>query len=132
MSENSKVMLKRALPGDRQALIDQRKTRPNLTLNDHVEAIHLRLYDDLDYRKFVDAVWDDDAEEGSLSADNLEAAHMIRECARLNDIPEVSRKKKATISKALNVVFRRLNMVRKERRYTIGGEIMSAPDNDVG
>ena len=111
------------LPATRQDMIAQRKGEMIRTLNDHVEDAHLALYDNEQYQRFLDAVYDEDAVEGSLAADNLEAARMIREHAREgNRDAYVADKKLATLSKALGVVLRRYGMSRKERSRMIDGE----------
>ena len=46
-----------------------------------VEEIHLMLYEDDDYQRFLYAVYDEQAIEGSLAADNIMAAGMIRDKA---------------------------------------------------
>jgi len=112
-----------ALPASTGEMIAQRKIAQRRTLNDHVETIHLQLYENAEYQRLLDAVYDEDAVEGSLSADNLLAAQMIRECAKQNGRdPYVAEKKLATLSKALGVVLRRYGMSRKERARMIDGE----------
>jgi hypothetical protein len=100
----------------------QRKVKFERTLNDMVEQIHRRLVDESDeYRAYLYACWDEQAVEGSLSADNIKAAEMIRNNAN-ND--EVAKQKLATLAKVLGVVLRRYGASRKERRNTIGGEVV--------
>lgn len=93
-----------------------RQIKGERTLNDHVEDIHLSLVESGNYRGFLKAIYDEQAVEGSLGADNIMAAQMIREKAReiANDV--VSKEKLATISKALGVVLRRYGLSRNERR----------------
>lgn len=111
------------LPATRGEMLAQRKGDPHKTLNDHIEEIHSALYEDAKYQRFLDAVYDEDAVEGSLAADNLEAARMIRSHASEDDRNTyVADKKLATISKALGVVLRRYGMSRKERSRMIDGE----------
>jgi hypothetical protein len=106
----------------------ERFIKQERTLNDLVEDIHRMLWDESeDYRNFLEAVYDEDAVEGSLSADNTMAAMMIRDKAK-TQTSEVGTKKLATISKALNVVMRRYHADRKRRRNTIGGEFVP-PDS---
>jgi hypothetical protein len=91
------------------------------TINDLVEDIHRTLVEQDEYRKFLWAVWDEQAVEGSLSADNIMAATMIRNRAReINS--EIANEKLATIVKALGVVLRRYHVSRKQRRHMVGGE----------
>ena len=116
-----------ARPTPLPARIDEweRKIKNERTLNDHVEDVHIALYDDSpDYRRLLEAVWDSDAVEGSLAIDNTMAAMMIRDKAK--DMPgnPVGAKKLDTIVKSLTVVLRRYHNSRKERRHTIEGTIL--------
>jgi hypothetical protein len=104
-------------------MLGQRKTEMRRTLNDHVETLHLKLYENTDYQRLLDAVYDEDAVEGSLACDNYSAAGMIRAAAAMDNFdPYVAGKRLATISKALGVVLRRYGMSRKERARMINGE----------
>jgi hypothetical protein len=108
----------------------ERKLKTGRTLNDLVEDIHRILVNEsLRYRTLLDAVYDEDAVEGSLSADNILAAGEIREKAKTMTGNEVAGKKLATIAKALNIVLRRYKQSRKERRNMVGGEIIPSDDN---
>ena len=102
-----------------------RKSPTLQNLNDHVDTIHLQLFaTEESYRKLLDAVYDEEAQEGSLAADNIMAAMAIRKYASNEKTSNVyvARKKLATIVKSLNVVLRRYHMSRKERAVSIGGE----------
>ncbi len=102
------------------------------TINDLVEDAHRALIKgehSVDYRRFLWAVYDEQAVEGSLAADNIESARMIREWAAEADSHELAREKLATIAKALGVVLRRYHASRKERRQMVDGEVVP---NDGG
>ncbi len=101
-----------------------RRLRSRRTLNDMVEEVHLTLVEDEDYLKFLEATWDEQAVEGSCTADQLEAAAIIRDKARSMGLRELAEQKKVTIGKALGVVLRRYGFSRKERRHTVGGELV--------
>jgi hypothetical protein len=73
------------------------------------------------------AVYDEQAVEGSLAADNIEAARMIREKAKTIEDHSLAHEKLATISKSLGVVLRRYHLSRKERRQIVDGQVV--PDN---
>jgi hypothetical protein len=105
-----------ALPSTVAAFMEQRKNPTQKNLNDHVESIHLVLYEDDEYRLFLDAVHNEQAVEGSLIADDFEAARMIRAKARDMGNGYIAALKLATIVKALQVVLRRYNATRKYRR----------------
>jgi hypothetical protein len=100
----------------------KRKSLRTRTLNDFVEDVFLVIYDEPEFRKFITAVGNEDAVEGSMVADDLKAAEMIRDAA-----PEgspVKIKKLWTIHKALNVVLRRYGVSRSEVSQLLGGEIV--------
>jgi hypothetical protein len=110
------------LPATREDMANRKDMKTQLTLNDHVDSIHMTMWDNADYRQLLDATSDEDAVEGSLAIDNAKAAEMIRKHAEVTKNPYVAKKKLATIVKALNVVLRRYHMTRRERAITIGGE----------
>ena len=110
-----------ALPSTVSALMDQKKTSNQRTLNDHVEAIHLSLYEDEKYRGFIDTVYNEQAVEGSLMADDFQAATMIREKAKEVGDASVFHQNLATLVKSLSVVLRRYGISRKERREALVG-----------
>lgn len=107
----------------------QRKLKAERSLNDQVEDLHRMLCEDEDYLSFLYAIYDEQAVEGSLSADNIMAAEMIRDRAKKIDGSEVAHQKLATIAKSLGVVLRRYGASRKERRQTVHGEVVQAEGN---
>ena len=113
------------LPSTAGEHLAHRKLKAKRTLNDHVEDEHLKLIENEDYRALLDAVYDEQAVEGSTEADTLMAAKMIREKAVKTNNTEVTRQKLATIAKALNVVLSRYGFGRKQRRNTVGGEVVN-------
>jgi hypothetical protein len=114
----------RPLPATKEDMLAGKLTQSTLTLNDHVEQLHIALYgSNPKYDKLLDAVYDEDAVEGSCVIDGSKAAEMIRELARQdNRNPYVADKKLATIVKALNVVLRRYGISRRQRRGMLHGE----------
>jgi hypothetical protein len=119
--ENRQIFTR--LPTGTAAHLAHRKLKSKRTLNDLVEDVHLTLVEDPSYVAFLNAVFDEQAIEGSLAADNLEAAHMIRERAKKIG-SDLAREKKATIAKSLGIVMRRYEWSRKERRNMVAGEIV--------
>jgi hypothetical protein len=99
------------------------------TLNDLVEDIHRILVEKEKYRDLLRAVYDAHAVEGSLAADNVLAAIMIREKAKEIG-SEVAKEKLAVINLALGVVLRRYKMSRKQRRNTVAGEEVADNNGD--
>jgi hypothetical protein len=111
----------------------QRFLKTERTLNDLVEDIHRMLVNDEEegpqYRAYLRAVYDEQAVEGSLAADNTMAAIVIRTKATTLEGNELAHEKAATISKALGVVMRRYHSSRKERRNTLEGELVQNENN---
>ena len=105
-----------ALPPTVAALMAQKKSGKQRTLNDMVEGHHLKLYEDAKYRGYLDATVGSDSKEGSLIADDMMAALMIREQASEAGDVLVAKKNLATIRTSLHVVLRRYGISRKERR----------------
>lgn len=127
MTENNPVRLRPdPLPVSAAAWEAHRQLKQKRSLNDMVEECHISLLSNDQYVAFLNGVYDEDCIEGSLAADNLEAAAMIRDEAVRRRISDLANKKKATIVKALNVVVRRYGWSRKERRQTVGGQIVAA------
>ena len=118
------------LPANRSSLLAQRVGQMRRTLNDLVEEAHISLYENVRYNSFLNAVYDEQAVEGSLSADNIMAATMIREHATKNEDNPLAGEKLATIAKALGVVLRRYEISRKERRNMIHGETVPGDSGD--
>jgi len=107
-----------ALPPTVADLIEQKKTRKSRTLNDMIDDVHLHLWENPEYRSFLDAVHREDAVEGDLFCDDIRASEMIREQARKEGNRYVAEKNLATIRKSLLVVLRRYGISRRERRET--------------
>lgn len=81
------------------------------------------------YVALLRATYDQHAVEGSLAADNVLAAIMIREKAKDIDYVDVAHEKLGIINLALGVVLRRYKMSRKQRRNTVAGEEVPTEGN---
>lgn len=113
-----------------------KKIQHKKSLNDMVDEAFDRLLNNKDMVKrerfisYLEAVWDEQAIEGSLAADNLEAAAMIRQEAADNGPADLAKEKKATIVKAMNVILRRFDgLSRVERRNMVQGQVLPAPND---
>jgi len=108
----------------------ERHSKAERTLNDLVEDIHRMLVnEDAKYRSYLRAVYDAHAVEGSLAADNVLAAMIIRQKAKDIGSTEVENEKLAVINLALGVVLRRYHSSRKQRRNMVGGEEVPTESN---
>jgi len=119
-----------SLPATREDFLAARQIKAERTLNDYIEDLYLELAENDNFKRLIWAVWDEQALEGSLAADNIMAAEMIRDRARENSHPYVSNEKLATISKSLGVVQRRYGLSRKQRRNMVGGEEVPGDNGD--
>lgn len=116
-----------ALPSTYVDLMAHRRWKIGVSLNDAVDEIHKSLWEDEDYQRLLYATYDEHAVEGSLAADNIEAARMVRTYAtKIGSV--VAREKLATIAKALGVVLRRYGLSRKERRMQVGDTMVEADE----
>lgn len=108
----------------------ERHIKAERTLNDLVEDIHrILVNENPDYRRYLRAVYDAHAVEGSLAADNYKACDLIR--AKAKEIgSEIQEEKLAIINLALGVVLRRYRASRKQRRNMLGGEEVPIEGND--
>lgn len=118
------------LPATVADLLAGRTSELTKTLNDHVDEVHTILWEQEDYRRLFEAVYDEQATEGSLSADNFLAAIRIRSWASKNGKSYIQNQKLATIVKSLNVVLRRYHISRTERRNMIDGKIVTNGDSE--
>ena len=84
----------------------------------------ISVWEEDQFQTYLDAVYDEQAVEGSLAIDNVKAAELIREKATAIG-NRVSQEKLATIVKSLNVVLRRYGFSRNERRNLVGGKIVN-------
>jgi hypothetical protein len=126
------------LPATLEDMLARRKGASSRTLNSYVDEIHKGLWSDYSdkpealgkrYRMLLDAVYDEQAVEGSLSIDNAEAARIIRNQAAKAGFDYVAAQKLAPIVKALNIVLKRYKMTRKERAVRINDNDPVAPDD---
>jgi hypothetical protein len=100
-------------------------TGPNL--NTDMDRVVRALWENPDFRKWLNACWDSEALEGAKVADDFMATEMIREYCQRKDFPElhyIGRKNLWTIRQSMNVVLRRFGMSRKQRAQTVAGEIV--------
>lgn len=118
-----------AVPRTAEAYLARRKIKTTRTLNDEVETVHLALADNQHYQDYLDPVYDSQAQEGSLSIDDVKAAEMIRHRAKDMAIIVVAKQNLATLVKALRVVLRRTGDSREERRNRLHGEVVPPAGN---
>ena len=129
MDDFSNARLSKPLPKTREELTAARKVAPIRSLNDAIDDLVVELWGDPDYQKLIEATYDEQAVEGSLAADNILAAKMLRDVAISKGLTLISRQKLATISKAHGVVLRRYAASRKERRFTVHGTMVTPDTN---
>ena len=110
----------RPLPKTVADLIAGRKGKFERTLNDHVEEVYLRLWENPEFKKLLEGTVDSDCVEGSETCDDHEAAKMIRDYFGESGSPLAS-KNIHTLKLSLRVIMRRYSTSRKERRDALRG-----------
>ena len=104
------------LPATRADLLAGYKLKRRRNINDLVEEIIVKLWDnDENFMKYVDAIYNEQAVEGSLDEDDTMAALIIRDVARKEKQMEVADKNLRTIKLAMRVGLRRFGVSRPER-----------------
>lgn len=132
MSDHQQVQRLRPppVPATREEMRAGRKVQVQ-DINNEVDVLHDQKWDDEDYRQLFNAVYNEDAVEGSLIADDFAAATMIRDYARELDKDHfLARKGTAAIAKALRVVMKRCGLSRKERAAMVQGEHVDMTNDD--
>ena len=106
-----------ALPTTSAGLLAQRQRVRKRTLNQDVEAIHLRQWDeDPDYQLLFRSIYREEAVEGSFAAEDFLAAQKIRACAQLHGFEIAAGANLTALAKSLRHVRSLLNQGRKQRR----------------
>ena len=118
------------LPADTRALLAQRKHGLLRNLNDEVEPIFVGLFEEPGFQRYLNAVYDEQAIEGSLATDNVMAAELIRNAAQEAGNGFVADQKLHTLVKAMNIVKRRLQVHPMQRRYSVHGEQVEPGSSD--
>ena len=106
------------------------KSNFSRTINDLVHELHTALYADEAYLRYLDATSNAQAVEGSCTADDYEAARLIRMEASKRNMERVANANLETIRRALNVVLHRYKMSRRERRNLVDGEIVDMANGE--
>lgn len=117
MSEGAiQLRVAQQLPQTRDDLLAQYKLKRKKNINDLVEAIVVKLWDvDEQFMKYVAAIYDSEAVEGSMVEDDIMAAQLIREMAKKENNHEVARHNLHTIKLAMRVALRRFGVDRPTR-----------------
>jgi hypothetical protein len=115
------------LPATRDDLVSQYRLKRKRNINDFVEDILLRLWPDQSFMKYLDAIYDSQAVEGSLEADDFEAARIIRQYAKDNNSPMVADENLTTIVRAMKVAQRRYNIGRPQREEAAETDFVVPP-----
>lgn len=121
------------LPKDRATMVAQRLIQSERNLNDHVDDLHVELFEEgTEYYSLLEPVFNSQAVNGSLSADDFRAAQIILGLAKEKHpaATQVAKQNIETIKRSLHVVWRRYNISRKQRRTTVHGQ--TGPDEDNG
>jgi hypothetical protein len=104
-----------ALPETRTDLLTHYKLKRKRTINDLVEDIVVKMWEEEEFQKLVSAIYDSDAVHGSMADDDVMAAVMIKQVAERDNHTEVASKNLHTIKLAMRVVLRRFSQDRGGR-----------------
>jgi hypothetical protein len=103
------------LPETRQNLLEQYTLKRRRSINDLVEEVFVKLWEEEDFQSYLNAIYDSASQEGSMEDDDIMAAQMIRERAIADKHVEVAQSKLHTIKLAMRVCQRRFQVGRYER-----------------
>jgi len=112
----NEIVNPRPLPTTVAELDTMRVIKRERDFNDAVEDLHRSLFPDPAYRALLEAVIPEQTVEGSIGADTICAAQMIREKADQMKIAMVKDAQLAVIAKSIGTVMRRYKTSRKQRR----------------
>jgi hypothetical protein len=116
MTEATQLRVPPPLPETRADLLAQYKLKRKRSINDLVEEVIVKLWDvDDDFMKYINAIYDSQAVEGSLEEDDTMAAQIIRNVAKKEQRVEVASQNLHTIKLALRVGLRRFDVDRPTR-----------------
>lgn len=116
MVEATQLKVAPPLPATRSGLLAGYKLKRRRNINDLVEEIIVKLWDQHEeFMKYVNAIYDEQAVEGSLNDDDVMAALIIRDIAKKDKHVEVAAQNVATIKRAMRVGLRRFGISRPER-----------------
>jgi hypothetical protein len=109
-------------------LMNQRVSLRARTLNDDVEDIFLKLWEEEEFKSYFVPIWREETVEGSFVDDEVCAAKMVRDFAKKNNAPLARNANLASLRHSLRVVARRYGLSRKERQGMVGGEVVENDD----
>lgn len=116
------------LPATVADLLAHRKSMHKKSLNDEVDDIFLRLWENPKFRELFEAIHPSQTVEGSFATDDTMAAEMVRKYATEHHMPTTANTKLAAIIFSLHVVSRRFDQGRNQRRTLVKGERVNMRD----
>lgn len=109
-------------------LLAHRKSNHTKSLNDEVDDIFVRLWENSKFRDLFEAIHPSQTVEGSFSCDDNVAAQMVRQYALEHHMPTTAATKLAAICFSVHVVARRFHQGRSQRRTMVKGERVNMSD----
>ena len=104
-----------ALPETRTDLLTHYKLKRKRTINDLVEDIVVKIWEEEEFQRLVSAIYDSDAVHGSMGDDDVMAALMIKQFADREKHTEVASRNLHTVKLAMRVALRRFSQDRGGR-----------------
>lgn len=107
---------RRTLPANVTELLAQRVVKRTVTLLDEVEQAMTELFGEEQFKQYREALDNDNTVEGSVFADDICAAQMIRKKAEEMGLRQIAEADLTTISQKLRAAERRFNASRRQRK----------------
>lgn len=107
----------RPLPQTSREYVAQ-STPSRSSIHDMVEQLHIKLYDNKEYRNLFEAITDERSVNGKVIFDRYEAAKKVKEFAVKEGVVAVAMLQADEIRKSLNVVMKRGKIDIKSRTTT--------------
>jgi hypothetical protein len=129
------IRASREVPATVQELMAQRYRPRAPTLNQEVEAIFIKLWEDESFRALMSAVTNEESVEGLCRDDDVMASLLVRDFAKAHDIETVQGRKLSVIAASLRLVADRYGLSRRKRRISFGDDLLGysepMPDADA-
>ena len=107
---------RRSLPANVTELLAQRVVKRTVTLLDEVEQAMTELFNEEQFKRYREALDNDSTVEGSVFADDICAAQMIRKKGDEMGLRQIGDADLTAISQKLRAAERRFNASRRQRR----------------
>ena len=116
MSEQAQLRVPPPLPETRVDLLAKYRLKRRRSINDLVEELVIKLWDDKRFISLIEPIYDSQAIEGSIDDNYTMAALLIRDTAKKDKHEQVADQNLHTIKLAMRVALRRFTDVSQPER----------------